>query len=239
MKKIIFMAIAVGAITLASCGNKTATPVETADSDSIAALTEESQATFKHLTAELRKALKSNNSEETIASLATLQTVYKNLVDNNKLDEALSYGAAIKNFINENAEAIKNVASDNNTIANLVESIKNLPTTATTTTEKARNAVAADVADLASPAIAKGATAIATAEAAAEAIKNAPATAKKAATTAVENAVEKTKTAAENKVGEKVSEAQTKANDAVNKAAGKANDEVNKAKEKALKSLGL
>lgn len=239
MKKIIFMVIAAVAITFASCGNKTATPVETADSDSVAALSEESQTTFNNLTAELQKALKANNSEGTIASLATLQTIYKNLVDSGKLDQALSYGTAIKNFINENAETIKNVASGNATIASLVEGIKKLPTTAATTAEEAKNAVAADVVNLASPAVAKGATAIATAEAATEAIKNAPATVKEAAATAANNAVENAKTNVENKVNEKVTEAQTKANDAVNKAAEKANENVNKAKEKALKGLGL
>lgn len=239
MKKTIFMAIAAMAITFAGCGNKTAAPVGTADSDSIIAFSEESQTTSDYLTTELQKALKANNSERTIASLATLQAIYKNLVDNGKLNEALSYGAAIKNFINENAEAIKKVASGNTTIANLIEGIKKLPTTATTTTEEAKNAVTADVENLQSPTAVKGAAAIATAETAAEAIKNAPAKLKEATTTAANNAVEEAKTATENKVNEKVAKARTKANDAVNKAAEKANEEVNKAKEKAMKDLGL
>lgn len=239
MKKTIFMAIAAMAITFAGCGNKTAAPVGTADSDSIIAFSEESQTTSDYLTTELQKALKANNSERTIASLATLQAIYKNLVDNGKLNEALSYGAAIKNFINENAEAIKKVASGNTTIANLVEGIKKLPTTATTTTEEAKNAVAADVVNLVSPAVAKGATAIASAAASAEAVKNAPAAVKEAAATAASKAVEEAKTATENKVNEKVTEAQTKANDAVNKAAEKTKEKVDKAKERALRDLGL
>lgn len=239
MKKIVIMALAAVALTFASCGNKTANNAEGTDSDSVVALSEDAQATVNNLTAELQKALKDGNSEATIASLANLETIYKNLVDAGKLEEAKSYGSAIKKFINDNAETIKNVASGNTTIASLVNGITNLPTTASTTAEEAKSAVAEDVVNLASPVVQKGATAVATAEAAAEAIKNAPTTVKEAASTAANTAVESAKTAAENKVNEEVTNAQTKANDAVNKAAEKANKKVNDATNKALKGLGL
>lgn len=239
MKKIALMALTVIAFTFASCGNKTANNTTATDSDSVAVLSDTAQATVNNLTGELQKALNAKDSQGTIVSLANLETIYKNLVDAGKLDEAKTYGTAIKEFINNNAETIKTVAAGNTTIASLVEGIKNLPTTATATAEEAKSAVATDVVNLASPTIAKGVTAVATAEAAAEAVKNAPATVKEAATAAANTAVESAKTAAENKANEAVTNAQNKANEEVNKAAEKANKKVNEATSKALKGLGL
>ncbi len=155
---------------MASCGNKAqsnapeadSTAVENVDSASTSeneatseALTSESQATIKNLTAELQKAVAAKDSKAAISTLANLQTIYKNLVAQGKLDEAKAYGSSIKKFVSENSDAIKNVAEGNVTVANLIEGIKNLPTTANTTAEEAKAAIASDVINLASPAIAK------------------------------------------------------------------------------------
>lgn len=261
MKKIMFMSLALAALMMASCGNKAQAPASEADSDSVAAtvtegdataqkLSSESQNTVKNLTAQLSQAVKDKDSKATISVLANLQTIYKNLVDAGKIDEAKAYGTAVKNFINSNAETIKTLTSGNATIASLVEGIKNLPTSASATADEAKAAVVSDVVSLASPSIAKGATAVATAQAAAEALKNAPASVQAAATDAASNAVSKAKSTAEEtatkavnnaqeKAAEKASKAQEKAAEKVSKAQQKANEAVDKAAGKALKGLGL
>lgn len=243
----VFLFATVIALTLASCGNKSqsnapkadSTAVETVDStaatteEAATPLTEEAKATVENLTGELQKAITAKDSKATIATLANFQTIYKNLVVQGKLDEAKSYGSAIKTFVSNHADDIKNVAEGNTTVAQLVEGIKNLPTSASTTAEQAKEAIKQDVINLASPTIAKGATAIATAEAAAETVKNLPASVKTAAETAATQAVNNAKTSAENKAKEEVQKVNDKANAAVNNAKAKAAQEVNKANQKA------
>lgn len=246
MKKVILLCATALAITFVSCGgnkNKANQQPETdstaAAETAAAALPEDIQKTIANFTDVLNKSLEAKDTKGVISTLANLETIYKNLAASGNVEEATSYGSAIKQLINEHAEAIKNVASGNTTIASLVSGIQNLPTTAATTAEEAKSAVATDVVNLASPTIAKGQTAVATAEAAAEAIKNAPETVTSAAKTIANSAAEGAKTAVENKVNEKVTSAQEKTNEAVNNAAKKTNEAVNNATNKALKDLGL
>jgi hypothetical protein len=245
MKKILFLAAAVAAMTFAACGNKSqsaAPAADSAQSDSVAAvdtasLAPEAKAALGALTLQLQKAVESKDPKAVTTALANLEATYKTLVNTGNLNDAKTYGSAIKQFVSENADSIKQIASGNTTIAELVNGIANLPTTAETTAEEAKAAVSEDVVNLASSAIAQGASAKATAEAAAAALKNAPATAASVASAAATTAVETAKTNAENKVNEKVNETKEKANDAVNKAANKANEAVNNAANKAVNSL--
>lgn len=258
MKKLLFLAAAVAAMTFAACGNKSQSAAPAADSDSVAtdtvavidtaSLAPETRTALTAMTGQLDKAIATKDPKVVTTALANLEATYKTLVNTGKLDDAKTYGAAIKQFVNGKAAEIKNIASGNTTVADLVNGIANLPTTAETTAEQAKAAVSDDVVSLASAAIAKGASAKATAEEAAAALKSAPTTvagvaqaaANAAATNAVNSAntaVQNAKTNAENKVNEKVSSAKQKANDAVNKAANKANEEVNKAASKAVNSL--
>lgn len=250
MKKVIIFAAAI-ALTLASCGNKT--QGNAADADSTAAtenvdsasaenaegeavdetaLSDDSKATITQLGTQLQKAIAAKDNKATITTLANLQTIYKNLVAEGKLDEAKAYGASIKKLVSENAESIKNVADGNVTILQLIDGVKNLPTSAATTAEQAKAAISNDITSLASPVIAKGQTALATAKAAEEAIKNAPAAAKTAAEAAANKAVSDAKTAAENKVNSEVQKANEKATAAANAAKAKAEAKVNEAKAK-------
>ena len=252
MKKVFILAAAI-ALTLASCGNKTqgnaadadsSAAIENVDSASAsaeniegedaseAALSDDSKATITNLGSQLQKAIAAKDSKATITTLANLQTIYKNLVAQGKLDEAKAYGSSIKKLISENAESIKNVAEGNTTILQLIDGVKNLPTSAATTAEQAKAAISNDVTNLASPVIAKGQTALATAKAAEEAIKNAPAAAKTAAEAAANKAVNDAKTAAENKVNSEVQKANSKATAAANAAKTKAEAKVNEAKAK-------
>jgi hypothetical protein len=269
MKKLLILSFATCAMIMASCGNKTKDAIALADSDSLMmdtsivaavavdGLSEDLKTTITNLTTKLTEDLKANNTQNIIVGLANLETIYRNLAAASKLEDAKVYGTAIKNFINSNSEALKASVSENATIGSLVQSIQNLPTTAETTAEQAKAAVANDIATLASPAIAKGETAVATAEAAAKLIENAPATAKKAAEDAAANVANNTKAAVDNQVdaakasaNKAVSNAQDKTNKAitdtkekankkVNEAADKANKKINDAAKEAIKGIGL
>ena len=271
MKKNVLLVMAVAAMLFASCGgSKTKSAAGATDSTATAdsteqvdttALAPETKSTLNALTAQATSAIEKKDPKQVTTALADLATTYKTLVNAGKLDDAKAYGAAIKKFVKDNEQTLKSVATNNTTIADLITNIENLPTTAATTADEAKKAVAQDVVNLASPYLQKGAAAAATAEAAAAVLKNAPAaakaaidaapaTAKAAAEQAANQAVNNAKTAAENKVNEEANKAASKANEAVtkaqnkaaekvNKAANKANDAVNKAAGKALKGLGL
>lgn len=267
MKKLFIFAAAI-ALTFSSCGNKTQNAAANADSAAVvtdeegcAELSEDAKTTINNLTAELQKAIEAKDAKTAISVLANLQTIYKNLADEGKLEEAKAYGSAIKKLVNDNAETLKTIASGNSTVESLVNGIVNLPTSAAATAEDAKAAITSDVVKLASPAIAKGETAVETAKAAAEMVKNAPEAVKNAAENAAKSAVNNAATTAENaakaaaddaatkanaaaaegkkKVGEKVNAERQKAAEKVNEANKKANEAVNKAADKALKGLGL
>ncbi|WP_419558452.1 hypothetical protein [Prevotella sp.] len=263
MKKAIIFAAAL-ALTFSSCGNKTQNTAANADSAAVVAneeggaeLSADDQTTIDNLTAELQKAIDAKDAKTAISVLANLQTIYKNLAEEGKLEEAKAYGSAIKKFVNDNAETLKTIASGNSTVESLVNGIINLPTSAAATAEDAKAAITSDVVKLASPAIAKGETVVETAKAAAEMVKNAPeavknaamsavnnaaSTAENAAKTAVDDAAAKANAAAaegKKKLEEKRNADRQKAAEKVNEANKKANEAVNKAADKALKGLGL
>ena len=178
-----------------------------------------------------------------------MQATYKALVNAGQLDEAKAYGQSIKNFLAENAESIKAVTEGNTTIADLVNGIKNLPTSAETTAEQAKQAVTDDAVSLAAPYIQKAAQTAATVEAAKAALQSAPEAAKKivenvpeaakeAAKTAATKAVNNAKAAAEKKANEEVTKAREKAAEKVKEGQKKLNDKVNEAANNALKNLG-
>ena len=242
MKKL-FLFAAVLALTCASCGNKSQNNAAGADTAVVSdgamaeeqdlSISPEAQATADNLTAELQKAVESKDPKAAISSLANLQTIYKNLVEQGKLDEAKAYGSAIKKFVDDNAEQIKELASGNATIESLVNGIANLPTSAAATAEQAKAAIKSDVVDLASPAIAKGQTAVADAKAAAEIVKNAPAAVKAAA----EGAVKQAAADAKAKAQEGVADIEKKGNEAVEKGKQKLADKAEQGKQKASEAL--
>lgn len=260
-KKLLFAMAIVAAITLAGCGGKNASPApandstETVDSSNTTAVAPETQKAMNALIGQVSEAVKNKDSKALTTALANMAATYKTLVNAGKLDEAKSYASAVQQYISKHATELKNIAGTGESTAatsinNLVSSIENLPTSASTTAEEAKAAVTQDVVNLASPYIQKGAAAKATAETAAAAIQNAPEAVKSAASSAASNAVSNAentaKSAASNAeaagkaaVDKQVDKAQKKAGDEVNKAQKKANDEVNKAAGKALKGLGL
>lgn len=272
MKKTFIGVIAILALTLTSCGSKSNPNTPSNDSTAVAdsatseqvdtaKLSPASKSTLNLLVSQATKAVQTKDPKQITTALADLEATYKALVNAGKLDEAKIYGTAIKNYIKQQSESIKAAASGNESIISLINSIENLPTTASTTAEEAKKAVTEDVVNLASPYIQKGAAAATTAEAAAQVLQSMPAKAKTAieaapatAKSAIENTAKQTanaaKASAEAKVNAEANKAATKANDAVkdaqkktsekvNKAAKKTNDAINQAADKALKGLGL
>ena len=79
-----------------------------------AELSADNKTTIDNLTAELQKAIDTKDAKTTISILANLQTIYKNLAEKGKLEEAKAYGSAIKKFVNDNAEALKGLGLHNN-----------------------------------------------------------------------------------------------------------------------------
>ena len=198
MKNIILLTIAVIVITFASCENKTHAGAGIDSDTTVTELSTETQTTLNSLTGKLTNALQAKDAQRVISALANLETIYKNLVESGKLKEAEHYGTAIKDFVTKNAKSIKSIAAGNTIIASLVDGIRNLPTTVSTTAEAAKSAVASNVVNFASPTIVKGVTAVANAKAAAETIKKPLREIMSTAETAVRSA----KTTTENKVKE-------------------------------------
>lgn len=210
MKKNIMLVMAVAAMLFASCGgSKTKSAAEATDSTATAdstgqvdttALAPETKSTLNALTAQASNAIEKKDPKQVTTALADLATTYKTLVNAGKLDDAKTYGAAIRKFVKDNEQALKSVATNNTTIANLINSIENLPTTAGTTADEAKAA-------------------------AEQAANNAKTAAENKVNEEANKAASKTDeavTKAQNKAAEKVNKAANKANDAVNKAAGKA-----------------
>lgn len=226
MKKVFMMLFAASALVIASCGGNKAEKASTNDSDSVAtAVAPEVQAAADSLTGALTSSLDSKDAKTVTTTLATLQAKYAELAKEGKLEDAKTYALQIQKFIDEHAEQIKNLAAGNTTITQLVDGIKNLPTSAETTAEQAAAAVSTDAQNIANAA---KSAAVNTATGAVDA-------AKAAAETKVNEAV----SGAQQKVNDEVTKAQTKAAEKVNEASKKANDAVNKAAGKALKGLGL
>lgn len=220
MKKVFFLA-ATMALAMASCGGQATG--NAADNDTVAtdttmfseestkaatALSAEAQSKVEDVTAQLQEAIEKNDSKTIEKVLASVQTVYKQLVADGNLDDAKAYGEAIKKLITDNADKLKSASSGNTTVNDLVSSIKSLPTDAQTTAEQA-----------------------------AEAVKNIPGEVKEAAEKAANKAVDDAKVAAKEKVDAEVKKANDKANEAVKKANDKVNDAVNKAADDAINKI--
>lgn len=249
MKKSHFLTIAFAALAMVSCGNKTDNANNTEDSATVedstivSGVPQELQPTVEALISNFNQNVDKNDANALATTLADMQVVYKNLVDEGKLEEAKTYGQAIQKYVSEHASELKAMAEGNNNIPSLVEGVKNLPVSAETTIEEAKQAVISTVVSKASPEIAKGATILNNAQQTAEAVKNAPEAIKDAAETAAENTVNSAIDNAKAKVQAKADNAKAKADNAKaaveqEKATTKAAYEKGKANAKAIIESG-
>lgn len=249
MKKSHFLTIAFAALAMVSCGNKTDNANNTEDSTTVedstfvSGVSQELQPTVEALISNFNQNVEKNDANALATTLADMQVVYKNLVDEGKLEEAKTYGQAIQKYVSDHASELQAMAEGNNNIPSLVEGVKNLPVSAEATIEEAKQAVISTAVSKASPEIAKGATILNNAQQAAEAVKNAPEAIKNAAETAAENTVNNAIDNAKAKVQAKADNAKAKADNAKaavkqEKATTKAAIEKGKANAKAIIESG-
>lgn len=249
MKKSHFLTIAFATLAMVSCGNKTDNTNNTEDSTTVedstivSGVSQELQPTVEALISNFNQNVDKNDANALATTLANMQVVYKNLVDEGKLEEAKTYGQAIQKYVSDHASELQAMAEGNNNIPSLVEGVKNLPVSAEATIEEAKQAVISTVVSKASPEIAKGATILNNAQQTAEAVKNAPEAIKDAAETAAENTVNNAIDNAKAKVQAKADNAKAKADNAKvavkqEKATTKAAYEKGKANAKAIIESG-
>ncbi len=224
MKKVFMMAAAVATmLVVTSCGNKQTTNAN-ADADSTSTeLTDSATsvtANDAESTADLDALIASKDAKGLQNTITAIQEHYAQLVKEGKLEEAKAYAEKMKAYLNTHADEIKNIASGNTTIVDLVNYVSKLPTDAKTTAEEAKKYLE-NV-----PASVAGAATSAAKNAANKAVDDAKSTANQAVTEAKKNAEEKATKA--------VTDAKNKANQAVENANKKATDAVNKAAEKLL-----
>ncbi|MBR5656076.1 MAG: hypothetical protein IKW98_05270 [Prevotella sp.] len=126
MKKFFMMAIAVAAMTFASCGNKTEKPVEEAI-DSVAVLAEEANAAAEDAISQLSATLEQKDASALQTALEAIKAKVAEFIAVNP-GIAKEYISKVQNFLKENAEAVKAVVGTNATISGLVDGIAALPT---------------------------------------------------------------------------------------------------------------
>ena len=222
MKKSYFLSLCLAALTFGSCGDSKQVKVgsdEAVAADSVVSvegLSEGINSTLTALQGELTSCIEKKDVSAVVTTLANMQVIYKNLVEEGKLEEAKVYGDAIKTFVSENAEQLKEIARGNTTVSSLIEGVKNLPTSAEATVDEAKKAVVSDIVNLAAPSIAKGETTAKAVTEAVEAVQNAPENIKAAATEAANKAVSDAKAAAAEKVNSEVEKAANAATEKIN-----------------------
>lgn len=191
MKKTILFAFA-AMVAFASCDNKSAktTDVEVADSVEVSA---EVQDAAVGVTTELAEQIKNADAQQVNNILVKIQEKYSELVKEGKLEEAKTYASAVQKYIADNADQIKSFTSGNETVAKLVDAVKNLPTNADVTVEQALSAVKVDAQAIVD-----------------KQVEN--------ATNAANAKVEEAKAKVNDAVNAKVEEAKSKANEAASKA---------------------
>lgn len=189
MKKLMIMALALVAITMASCGDKTKAG---AAADSVATDSVEAVAEPAEISA-LAEQLKSGDASAVEKAITTVKQRYDQLVTEGKVEEAAAYASKMKEFIDGHAEEINQITSGNATVSTIVEAVKNLPAAATTTAEGAASAAKADV------------------DAASDKVKDAVEAAPAKAEEAVKAKAEETKKKAADEVDKKVNEGVDKA----------------------------
>jgi ElaB/YqjD/DUF883 family membrane-anchored ribosome-binding protein len=189
MKKFFMLAIAVVAMTFASCGNKTNN--ETVATDSTAEAVEGAQAEAQNIIDQLKEKIEAKDA----SAIQNILTKAQEYVKANP-ETAKEYLTKVQEFVKENAEKIKAAVGDNAIVNGLV-------TTLTTTS--------AD--DVVNKFVEIGTDAKAVIDDTQKAIENAPQDMKDAA----DKAVEDTKTKLNEKANEQVNKTKDAANKAIDK----------------------
>lgn len=197
MKKLFFMALAGMVMAFTSCGNKTAENAEVVDS-----VTTDSVMDAESLVSALGEKLNANDPAALAALSQQAQQTIADLIAKGDTATAKAYASNIKEFVDTNADKIKTIASGNETINNLVNTVK--ATSISELATQAANAVKAD------------------ANQAATEVKDAADTKVQEGKDAAKQKVNEQVDAVKQKANEQIDAAKQKANDEVNKATNKA-----------------
>jgi len=190
MKKIFVLIMAAAAISFTACdGNKTE---GAAAEDSLAT---DTVATVADPVAALTEAVQTGDPATIVEALKTATNDIVNLSDEQKAE----YTSKLKAFVEEHKDKLEEIAAGNATLAGLVSTIKELPTSATDAATDAVDAAKAD---------------------ASEAVENVK--------DAASEKAEEVKAAAEKKVNDAVNDATQKATDAASDAIDKAAEKTKK-----------
>lgn len=190
MKKIAMFAIGIVSMCMVSCGGSTKS--ETVNADSVSVETTDTTNIVSDLD-KVTAALESGNSKDAEAEVKKLQEKIQQLAESGDTETAKAYALQLQQWFDKNKEKVEEAAKNGATIGQLVDAVKNLPSTIVDNANDAADAAKAD------------------AETIKEATKQQVEEAKQAAVEEVENKV--------NEATEKVTE---KANEAVSNATKKA-----------------
>ena len=205
MKKFFIMAMAVAAIGFTSCGNKTQNAAPAEESTEVSAVADAA----KGVVDKLKEQIEAGDSKAIGEAVQTAVEKVAELVAKGDTEAAKQYQDQIKNFIDENADKIKEVTGGDEAVSKLIDSFVNVPV-------KVEDAVNAAIKEGAEQAVEDAKDAAAqkveeAEEAAAQKVEDA----KAAAAQKVDEAKQKAADAA----AKKIEEGKQKANDAANKAA--------------------
>ena len=240
MKKLFSLAVAVAAISLASCGGRTA---QTAEIDSLAcdsAKCEQpcAQGAANEVVALLGEQLKNANPEQIKSIANTVAEKVAQFLAAGDTESAEKYTALISNFVAENADKLKEIGASE-TVAQALAKVEGIPSDIVETATQAVTGVKSAALTSALDAIAKGESVVDAVKAAATevAAEGSQAAADAAASAdavkaAVEAAPDAVKEAAKAKANEAAESAKQQATDAANKA-------IDDAAAAAKKKLGL
>jgi len=233
MKKLFTMAMAVAAISLASCGGQTTT---TAEPDSLSCAQDScvekcAKGQANEVVALLGEQLKSADPEQIKSIANTIAEKVAQFLAKGDTESAETYTALISNFIADNAAKLKEIGASE-TIQSALSQVEGLPSDIIQTATEAVTGVKSAALTSAISAIAKGESVMEAVKAAAEEVAAEGTEMANDAKAAAEAAPEAVKEAAKAKVEEQTEAAKKQATDAANKA-------IDDAAAAAKKKLGL
>ena len=123
MKKILFAVMAVFAIGLTSCGNKTQAPADEVDSAAIIDSLAEEAANLS--ISALSEQIEAGDASKLQAVLETIKVKVTELIKTNP-EVAKEYVAKVQNFLKENADKVKALVGDNAAVAAAVSAITDI-----------------------------------------------------------------------------------------------------------------
>ena len=141
MKKIAMFAIGIVSMCMVSCGGSTKS--ETVDADSVSVETTDTTNIVSDLD-KVTAALESGNSKDAEAEVKKLQEKIQQLAESGDTETAKAYALQLQQWFDKNKEKVEEAAKNGATIGQLVDAVKNLPSTIVDNANDAADAAKAD-----------------------------------------------------------------------------------------------